>query len=222
MWHALRAELAYFRPWLFGGLGLATGVVAIVTLVFFAVGDDGPPSHAAAGIRAMLLIMAPVIVGFIVQGYRAEEQRVRLLLAGPLTPRQLAGVAVLLPVVLFAIGVLAAGLSLGVETAITGRLETEGLHLAGYVGGLLLMMEMVGLMAQEATAAHRQRRRRAAAAGWAVLVVAVLFLAALTASALVLQGPLTWPSLHLGNLVVALAAMAATVALYAGRTDFTR
>ena len=25
MWHALRAELAYCRPWLLGGLGLAAG-----------------------------------------------------------------------------------------------------------------------------------------------------------------------------------------------------
>jgi len=34
--------------------------------------------------------------------------------------------------------------------------------------------------------------------------------------------PYSWPSLHLGNLVGAMAAGAATVALYAGRTDFTR
>ena len=66
MWHALRAELAYSRSWLFGGLGLAIGVVIIVSLVFFAVGGDGPPSHAAAGIRGMFMIMAPMIVGFIV------------------------------------------------------------------------------------------------------------------------------------------------------------
>ncbi len=27
MWHALRAELVYFRPWLLGGLGIAAFVV---------------------------------------------------------------------------------------------------------------------------------------------------------------------------------------------------
>ena len=78
------------------------------------------------------------------------------------------------------------------------------------------------LLVQEATAAHRQRRRRAAAAGWAGFVVAVLFLAALTTAAFAFRGPMTWPSLHLGNLVVAVTAMVASVALYAGRTDFTR
>ena len=35
MWHALKAELAYFRPWLLGGLGLAAGVVVLVSLIFF-------------------------------------------------------------------------------------------------------------------------------------------------------------------------------------------
>ncbi len=26
MWNALRAELIYLRPWMFGGLGIAAGV----------------------------------------------------------------------------------------------------------------------------------------------------------------------------------------------------
>jgi hypothetical protein len=211
MLHALRAELAYFRPWLLGGMGLAAGVVIIVSVVFFAVGDDGPPSHAAAGIRGMFLIMAPMIVGFIIQTLRSEERRTRLLLAGPLTPRQLAGVMVLLPVILFAIGVLAAALVISADALVTGKLAPESLHIVGYVGGMLFMGTMIGLLVQEATAAHRQRRLLAAAAGWASFVVAMLFLAALTA-----------PSLHLGNLIVALATMVATVAMYTGRTDFTR
>jgi len=222
MWLALRTELAYFRPWLLGGLGLGAGVTMIVTVVFLAAGKDGPPSHAAAGIRGMFLMMAPMIVGFIVQTYRSEERRARLLLAGPLTPRQLAGVTVLLPAVLFGIGVLAAALVMGAGYLVTGKLELESLHIVGYVGGLMLMGLMIGLLAQEATAAHRQRRLRAAAAGWAGFVVAVLFLAALSVAAFLLQGPLTWISLHLGNLIVAVTAMAASVALYAGRTDFTR
>jgi len=222
MWHALRTELAYFRPWLLGGLGLAAGVVIIVSVVFFAVGDDGPPRHAAAGIRAMFLIMAPMIVGFIIQGLRTEERRARLLLAGPLTPRHLAVVAVLLPAVLFGIGVLAAGLMIVVNALVTGTLELESLHIAGYVGGMMFMMILMGLLIQESTAAYRQRRRRAAAAGWTGFVVAVLFLAGLTTAAMFLQGPMTWPSLHLGNLIVAVTAMVATVALYTRRTDFTR
>jgi len=170
MWHALRAELAYFRPWLIGGMGLALGVVIIVSVVFFAVGDDGPPGHAAAGIRGMFLIMAPMIVGFIIQTLRSEERRTRLLLAGPLTPRQLAGVMVLLPVILFAIGVLAAALVISADALVTGKLALESLHIVGYVGGMLFMGTMIGLLVQEATAAHRQRRLLAAAAGWASFV----------------------------------------------------
>jgi hypothetical protein len=222
MWHALRAELAYFRPWLLGGMGLAVGIVIIVSVVFYAVGDDGPPSHAAAGIRGMFLIMAPMIVGFIIQTLRSEERRARLLLAGPLTPRQLAGVMVFLPAILFAIGVLAAALVISADALVTGKLALESLHIVGYVGGMMFMGMMIGLLVQESTAAHRQGRLRAAAAGWASFVVAMLFLASLTAAAVFLQGPMSWPSLHLGNLIVALATMVASVAMYTGRTDFTR
>jgi hypothetical protein len=222
MWHALRAELAYNKPWLLGGLGLAVAVVIIVSVVFFAVGDEGPPAHAAAGIRGMFLFMAPTIVGFIIQTFRSEERRARLLLAGPLTPRQLAGLNVLLPVVLFAIGVLAAALMLGLDFLVTGKLALESLHIVAYVGGMIFMGLMIGLLVQEATAAHRQQRLRAAATGWASLVVGVLLLAAVTVAVVFLQGPLSWPILHLGNLIVAVTAMVATVFLYSGRTDFTR
>jgi len=222
MWNALRTEIAYNRPWLLGGLGLAVGVVIIVSVVFFAVGEEGPPSHAAAGIRGMFLFMAPLIVGFIIQTYRSEERRARLLLAGPLTPRQLAGVNVLLPIFLFGIGVLASGLMLGIEFLVTGNLALESLHIVGYVGGLIFMGLMIGLVAIEATAAHRQRRLRAATAGWAGLVVGVLLLAALTSAVVFIQGPWSWPVLHLGNLIVAVTAMVITVRLYSGRTDFTR
>jgi len=222
MWRTLRAELSYSRPWLLGGLGVALGVVLLVSAIFVAIGDDGPPREAAAGIRAMFLIMAPLIVGFMVQTYRSEERRARLFLAGPITPRQIAVAMVLLPVVLAAVGLLAAGLDIALESLLRGQLSLESLQLAGYVGGLMLMMAMMGLLAQEATAAHRQRRRRAAVAGWGSFVLAVPLLAAVAAAAFVFQGPFSWPSLHLGNLVVAAAAGAATVALYTGRTDFTR
>ena len=222
MWHALRAELAYSRPWLFGGLGIAAGVAILLEVVFYAVGEDGPPSATAAGLRGMFLVMAPMIVGFIVQAYRHEERRTRLLMAGPLTPRQIAGVAVLLPTVLSAIGVLAAVLVMGAAFLLGSGLALESVHLAGYVGGMMFMMLMMGLLAQEAAAARRQGRSRAAATAWAGFVVAVLVLAGLSLAAILLQGELTWISLHLGNLVVAALAMLASVALYEGRNDFTR
>lgn len=222
MWHALRAELAYSRPWVLGGLGIAAGVILIVSVIFFAVGDDGPPSHAAAGIRGMFVILAPLIVGFVAQAYRSEERRARLLLMGPLTPRQIAAVTVLLPTFLFGVGLLAAGALLGAESLVTGRFETEAVHIVVYVGSLLFMMNMMGLLAQEATAARGQRRTRAAAAGWAGFVLAVLLLATLSLAAFVVQGPLTWITLHLGNLIVAVAAMVGSVALYTDRNDFTR
>ena len=223
MWRALRAELAYSRPYLLGGLGLAVGVVFIVSAVFYAVGSEGPPSFAAAGIRGMFLVMAPLIVGFIAQAYRSEERRARLLLAGPITPRQLAGAAVLLPAILLAIGVLAAALMLGVESLLTGKLEIETLNLVGFVGMQIFAYTQLGLLAQEAIAARGQQRLRAAAVGWAVFVAVVLLTMPLyLAAARGLLGSLTWIYLILVHLLVAAATMTASVTLYAGRTDFTR
>ena len=64
MWHALRAELAYFRPWLLGALGIAVAVSTLVSVLIQIDGDA--PDFATVGIRSMFLIMAPMIVGFIV------------------------------------------------------------------------------------------------------------------------------------------------------------
>ncbi len=220
MWHALKAELTYSRPWLLGALGIAAGVMILLTFIFYFAGDDGPEGHTAAGLRAMFLVMAPLIVSYIVQGYRSEERRALLLLAGDLTPRQIAGTIVLLPVILFGIGLLGAGLVIGAEVLITGRLPVEALNLVGSVGGQMFTYGMLALLIQEAVAAYRQQRRRATAACWAGFALAALFLAALLVTQA--QELLTWGHVFLGHLMVAVAAMAATVALYAGRTDFTR
>ena len=221
MWHALRAELTYFRAYLLGGLGIAVGVAAILTVVFLLVGDDGPPRSVAAVLRGMFMMMAPLIVGFITQALRSEEGRARLLLTGPLTPRQLGGVNVLIPTLLFALGMLISALSIGVEFLITGELALETLKsIIGFVGGQLFAYLQLGLLVQEATAASRQRRTRAAMAGWTGLGASVLLLAVLYL--LLMQASLTWTHLVLGHLLVAATAMAASVSLYAGRTDFTR
>lgn len=222
MWHALRAELNYSRPWLLGALGIAAGVVVLINVIFRLVGDNDPTGHEVVGISAVFPVMAPMIAGFVVQAYRNEERRTRLLLAAPLTPRQIAVAMVLLPVILFGIGVLAGGLVVATVALVTGRLEMETLQMVGYVGSLMFMMTQMGLLAQEATAAHRQQRRRSAAAGWAGFAVAVLILTTLSLLVIRFQGPLTWISLHLGNLAMAVVAMVASVTLYAGRTDFTR
>ena len=203
MWHALKAELAYSRRWLLGGFGIAVANAVLVSVIFGLVGDKGPPTFVATGLRGMFLIMAPLVVSFTVQSFRIEERRARLLLSGSLTPRQIAGVMALLPTVLFAIGALAATLVIAAELSVTGRLELEALHIVGYVGGLIYMMTMMGLLLQESVAAVRQRRRPAAAAGWAGFVTAVLLLVALSSLAVLRQGPMAWMSLHLGNLIVA-------------------
>lgn len=220
MWHALRTELAYSRSYLVGGFGIAAGVILIVTVVFAAVGEQGPPAFAAAGIRGMFLMMAPLVVGFTVQTWRSQEHRARLLLAAPLTPRQLAGIMVLLPVVLFAFGTLAAAVAIGVESLVRGRFEAETVNIVRYVGGLMFMINLMGLLALEATAATRERRLRQATLGWGVFVVAVPLYTLVTLGAAL--GRLGWPQLDLGNLLLAVMAAAATVMLYGGRTDFTR
>ena len=215
MLHALRAELAYFRPWLLGGMGIAAGVVIILGVTFHFVGSDGPPSHVAAGLRAFFPVLAAMVVGFISLSYRAEERRARLLLTTPLTPRQLAGVTVLLPAALFAIGLLAAALVLGIGFLISGRLEFETLRMVSGMAGMLFAIVMFGPLAQESTAARRQSRPGAATAGWTVFVLAILSLAVCQLFLGTLYG-------NLMQFVVGLIAMATTVPLYANRNDFTR
>jgi len=220
MWRALRAELAYSRPFLLGGLGIAAGVVALVSVVFYAVGDEGPPSTVATGLRGMFFILAPMIVGFITQGTRTEERRARLLLAGPLTPKQLAMAAVALPVVLFGIGSLAAGLVIAAGVLIAGGPDRESLNIVIFVGGQMFTYVQLGLLAQEASAAHHQRRTSARVTGWTCFVAAIVLLTALYL--LLSLELLTWAHLILGHVVVAVAVMATVVSLYTGRTDFTR
>ncbi len=219
MWHALRAELAYSRPWLFGAMGIGIGVVILFTLIFLTSGDSGPGTHMLAGLRAMFLVMPPLIVSYIVQGYRLEERRTRLLLAGPLTPWQIAGSIVLLPIILFGVGTLGAALVLAAEYLIHGPFPAEALILVGSVGSQMFTYGILALMIQETVAAHRQRRRRAVVACWAGFVLAALFMAALYV--VLSREILTWGQVVLGHLAVAVAAAAATVVLYAGRTDFT-
>lgn len=220
MWLALKGDLEYFRSWLLGGLGIGVGIIAIVSVVFVAVGDQGPPAQVAASLRLLFLVGAPGVVGFIAQALRSEERRASLYLAGPLTPRQVACAMVLLPAVLYGIGLLAGGLVLGVESLIIGRFELQRLQLAGFVGAQLFVYAQLGLLAQEAKAAHEQHRRRAAAAGWAAFVVAVLLLAVLYLTQV--RQLMTWTPVILAHLIVAAVAGVTTIGLYADRTDFTR
>jgi hypothetical protein len=215
MWHALRAELAYARPWLLGGLAIAAGVAVILSVIFSLLGDDGPPSFVAATLRGFFPLIAALSVGFIAQGQRSEEHRSRLLMAGPLTPRMLAAAMVLLPALLFAIGALVTALVVGAEALLTGVLCVETLRALSGVAGVLFAIGQLGPLAQEATAAHRQRRLRASTAGWSIFVLAVLILTTCQLTLQSLQG-------HIAQPVVALVAMATSVLLCTGRTDFSR
>ncbi|MBZ0111928.1 MAG: hypothetical protein K8J08_05680 [Thermoanaerobaculia bacterium] len=219
MWQALRAELAYLRPWLLGGLGIAVAVMALVSVIFATFG--GPPAVAASAIRAMFPLAACLIVAFIVQAYHKDERRALLFLAGPVTPRQLAMVRVLIPLALGICGMLVAALILSVDSAITGSVAFETLQIVGYVGGQLLLYTQMGLLIQEAVVSARQRRRSAALAGWATLFGGAILLTVVTFAALASQGPSTWPSLHGANLIASAILMVVTVRLYTGRTDFT-
>jgi len=220
VWQAARAELAYVLPFLLGAFGIAAGAALVVTVVFLVVGGHGLPGHIVAGLRAMFVVMAPIIVGYIIQGTRVEERRTRLLLAGSLTPLRLAGVTVLLPAVLFGIGALAAAAVLGAELVVTGRLARASVSMPGYVGTMMFLIGLLVLLAQEAAAAGSQRRLWAAAAGWSAFVTAVLLLAGLTIASV--EGLLGLTALIVGHLGVAATAIVASAALFAARTDFTR
>jgi len=212
MWHALKAELAYFWPWLLGGLGIAAFVMALLSvLVRFLEDGDGPPSF----VIAIFPIIAGMVVAFIAQGYRAEERRSRMLLAGPLTPRQLAGVTVLLPVCFCGLGALATVPMIWLATLITGKFEPSALSVIAGFACQFWAYAQLGPLAQESTAARRQQRSTATIAGWAVFVGAILVLAASQFFMHSIYG-------YIGVAVAALAAMGVAAALYLRRSDFSR
>jgi hypothetical protein len=212
MWRALRAELAYFWIWLVGGLGIAAFVVVLLSvLVRFLEEGDGPPSF----VIAMFPIIAGMVVSFVAQGYRVEERRARLLLAGPLTPRQLAWVTALLPVCFVGLGILAVPPLIALGTLITGKLESSAIPVVAGFAGQFWAYAQLGPLAQESTAARRQQRSSAAIAGWAVFVGAILVLAASQFFMHSIYG-------HVGVATAALAALVVSAMLYQRRTDFTR
>jgi len=214
MLHALRAELVYSRPWMLGALGIATFVSSLLIVLTVVINDsDGVPGFVVG----MFPVIAGMVVSFIVQSYRCEERRARLLLAGPMTPRQLAVLTVILPTALVGLGALFGGLLAAVTTLIVGIGALEGATVPslGVFSIQFLAYAQMGPLAQEATAARRQKRGTAAIIGWAVFIGAILCLAA---SQIVLKstyGPVA---------LVAIIATAMVVAaiLYTGRTDFTR
>ena len=213
MWNALRAELVYFRPWMFGGLGIAAGVSGlIVAQTWFSRGGDDIPTF----LPGMFPMIAGMVVSFIALAVRSEERRARLLLATPLALRQLAGVMVLLPVCLVAGGVLGGVLLLGLTSLIAGQFELGNLTVLAGLAGWFLIYALMGPLVQEAVAARRQGRGRADLAGWAGVVAAILAMTSLYW----LEGQ---PALNAGvHLLVATLMVVPILVLYQGRTDFTR
>ena len=138
-----------------------------------------------------------------------------MLLAGPLTPRQLAWVTVLLPVCFAGVGVLAAVPMIGLATLITGKFESSALPVVAGFAGQFWAYAQLGPLAQESTAARRQRRSSATIAGWAVFVGAILVLAACQFFMHTIYG-------HIGVVTAAVVAMMVAAVLYQRRTDFTR
>ena len=156
-----------------------------------------------------------MVVSFIAQGMRAEEHRSRLLLSGPLTPRQLAGVMVLLPACFVGLGVRAGVVLVAVVASLTGDFGFDDLRFVKLFALQFYAYAQLGPLAQESSAARRQRRGRATFAGWTVFVLAILVLAA---AQFLLESHLG----QVGQLVTALTVMAAAWLLYQGRNDFTR
>lgn len=212
MWHALKAELNYSWPWLAGGLGIATFVVVLLSVLirFFETGD-GPPVF----VIAIFPVIAGMVVSFIVQGYRVEERRARLLLAGPYTPRQLAWVTALLPTCFVGLAALAGVPMILLATQITGKFEYSTLPVIAGFAGQFWAYAQLGPLAQESTAARRQQRTGAALAGWAVFVGVILMLAAAQFFMHSISG-------HLGVAAAAITALILAQVLYERRTDFTR
>ncbi len=212
MWRVLKAELIYFLPWLFGGLGIATLVSLFLSvLVRFVIDGDGPPSF----VIVLFPIIAGMVVAFIAQGIRIEERRARLLMAGPLSPRQLAGVMVLLPVCFTGLGVFAAVPILGLAALITGKFEPSALpQIAGFAGQFWAYAQL-GPLAQESSAARRQQRSKSGLSGWFVFTAAILVLASSQFFTRSIYG-------YLGITMSAVTAMVFAAVLFVHRTDFTQ
>ncbi len=212
MWHALRAELVYFRVWLLGGLGIAAGVSVLMLMIKWFVDDaEGIPGF----LTSMFLFIAGMVVSFIAQSYRWEERRTRLLLAGALTPRQLAGVLVILPVCFMSAGALAGVIMIGLTALITGNLDPTDLRMTAVFGLEFWAYAQMGPLVQEAAAARRQGRGRAAIVGWTVFAGAVLLLAVGMFFRHLIQA-------NLGQMLAIVMAMVVAAAIYQGRNDFTR
>ncbi len=212
MWRALKAEIVYFLPWLFGGLGIAAFVVVLLSvLVRFFEDGEGPPMFVVT----IFPIIAGMVVSFIAQGYRVEERRARMLLAGPLTPRQLAGVTALLPPCFISMSLLAGVPIVGLAALISGKFEPTDFRIVTGFAGQFWAYAQLGPLAQESTAARRQQRSGAALAGWAVFAAAILVLAAYQFIMHLRIG-------HLGVAAVIVTTMAVAAVLYQNRTDFTR
>jgi len=212
MWHALIAELRYFRVWLLGGLGIGAGVSLLMYMLKWFVDDaEGIPGF----LTSIFLLIAGMVVSFIVQSYRSEERRIRLLLAGPLTPAQLAAITVLLPVCFMTIGALASVLMIGLTALFAGRLDATDLRMTAVFGVEFWAYAQMGPLVQETTAARRQGRGLAATVGWALFGVSILLLAVgMFFRHLILA--------NLGQLMAIAIAMGVAAKLYTGRTDFTR
>ena len=216
MWHALRAELAYFRPFLAFAWAIALAVALMVNVMTLLAADEGHPGIViAAGLPGIFLVIASMIVGFIAQGTRSEERRARLLLAGALTPRHLAGVLVLLPACLVGLGTVAGLLLVGAASLITGQLEFASAVMVTAVAAQLFAVVQMGPLAQESSAAYRQGRSSSALAAWTVFVAAILAMALLESLSVATIR-------HLSLLGVAVVAAVLSAVLFAKRSDFTR
>jgi hypothetical protein len=212
MLRALKTELEYSLPWMLGGLGIALFVVVLLSVLirFFEEGE-GPPAF----VIAIFPIIAGMVVAFIAQGYRCEERRTRLLLSGPLTPRQLVAVTVLLPICFTFFGTLAAIPMIALASLITVKFESSALPLIAGFAGQFWAYAQLGPLAQESTAARRQQRNIASTAGWAIFAGTILVL---TVSQFFMRTVFGF----VGIAGAAFAAMGFAAALFIRRTDFTR
>jgi hypothetical protein len=201
------------RPWLLGALGIAVGV-AILTNLLALLGGEGTPEFVGDGLPAMFMVIAPMVVGFIGQGFRSEERRPRLLLTGPLTPRQLGILMVLLPTCLMALGVSASAIVLGVAHAVLGQVTPTTLIIVGSVFAQMFAIVQLGPLAQESSAAFRQRRRLASTVGWCGFFMSILLLVGCYFISRY-QG-------MIAQAAIAVIVMIMSATLFTGRTDFTK
>ncbi len=214
MWPLLRAELTYTRVFLVAAWAIAAGVALFVNLMVFLGGKAEP--FVIGVLPGLFIVVASMVAAFIAQGSRAEEHRLRLYLQTPHPPLEVALAMVAVPVVFTAAGAAVGLVTVLVTDLVLGPLARVTPQIPATVALHLLAVNLLGLLAAEASTAWTQRRRGRATTAWLVFIVCLPFVGIVH----VRESFSLMPTAATASVVLLAGAM--TVAMFVRRTVYLR